>query len=380
MTLHYTPLFGLFYHLRQAGFPLGADDYLLALKAVQAGFGLSDEQALYRLCRALWTTSRGEENQFKRIFEQHLTEVRRVLPETSAESEAKELAGPEPEIEDDLLDEKDELVDEFPLPSSGLVGREEQSDLALDFDEAMQVAQAALIKSAPDSASSRFILKPAYLPVTLRQMKRIWRYLRRFSRTGPPVELDVEATIQEVSRQGIFRQPVLRPRRTNQSRVVLMLDQGGSMTPFHLFSQQLVYSALRGGRLHAAGVYYFHNAPLHYLYTDPARLHGLPVEQVLSQLAENTAVLIFSDAGAARRSYHIDRILQIERFLQVLKRQVRYCAWLNPMPNDRWPGSSAAEIARFIPMFELSRPGLEGAISALRGQGHYWEKLYAWMR
>ncbi len=373
MTLQKSILFGFFHRLRQAGFPLGMDDYFLALKAVEGGFGLNDEATLYRLCCALWLKSNDEENHFRRIFEQHLSRMHAFMPELDQTPE------PEEAITTDS-DKKDEPILEKPeAEAPNLVGSEETVDLALDFEEAVQVAQMPLTKPAQTQSATHFMLKPTNLPVTLRQMKRTWRYLRRFSRTGPAVELDVEATIQQVSRDGFFHKPVLRPRRTNQARLVLMLDQGGSMAPFHLFSQQLIHSARRGGRLQETDVYYFHNVPLRHLYNDPARLEEIALQQVIGQVGENTAVLIFSDAGAARRYYNIDRILQTEQFVEAVKQQVRYCVWLNPVPNERWRDTSAAEIARLIPMFELSRPDLDAAINALRGQGHYWEKTYQWM-
>ena len=43
-------------------------------------------------------------------------------------------------------------------------------------------------------------------------------------------------------------------------------------------------------------------------------------------------------------------------------------AWLNPMPQERWAGTTAEAIAQQVPMFEFNRAGLEQAIGALRGQ------------
>ncbi len=63
------------------------------------------------------------------------------------------------------------------------------------------------------------------------------------------------------------------------------------------------------------------------------------------------------------------RIEETQKFLAGLKQQVRYVAWLNPMPKARWTGTSAEAIAQLIPMFEIDRKGLDGAIEALRGGG-----------
>lgn len=78
--------------------------------------------------------------------------------------------------------------------------------------------------------------------------------------------------------------------------------------------------------------------------------------------------MIFSDAGAARNRYSYDRVEKTRVFLRRLYQSVRYVAWLNPMPVDRWPNTSAAAIARSVPMFDVSRRGMQDAISVLRGR------------
>ena len=81
-----------------------------------------------------------------------------------------------------------------------------------------------------------------------------------------------------------------------------------------------------------------------------------------------TAVLIFSDAGAARNRYSYERVDMTRAFLNRVYQSVRYVAWLNPMPAARWANTSAAAIAGTVPMFEVSHEGLQNAISVLRGR------------
>jgi uncharacterized protein len=100
---------------------------------------------------------------------------------------------------------------------------------------------------------------------------------------------------------------------------------------------------------------------------------------VLAKFDEQTALLIVSDAGAARGYCDSERILGTGEFLEQLRQVVRYYAWLNPMPNARWPGTSAGEIARLIPMFELSRHGMQASINVLRGRPIDWQRMYSWM-
>jgi hypothetical protein len=89
---------------------------------------------------------------------------------------------------------------------------------------------------------------------------------------------------------------------------------------------------------------------------------------VLSLCTSDTSVLIISDAGAARGHRTQERIRAITRFLFQLKRYTSLIAWLNPMPEERWLGSSAEVIAQMVPMYQMDNIGLSNAVDIVRGQ------------
>jgi uncharacterized protein with von Willebrand factor type A (vWA) domain len=66
--------------------------------------------------------------------------------------------------------------------------------------------------------------------------------------------------------------------------------------------------------------------------------------------------------------FNSDRLELTHQFLDRLKERVRYVTWLNPMAKERWAGTTAGEIAQRVPMFEMSRKGMAGAIDSLRGR------------
>ena len=207
-----------------------------------------------------------------------------------------------------------------------------------------------------------------YFPFTPRQMKQTWRYWRCLIRSGIPRELDIEATVRAVSRQGFLLQPVLLPRLINRTQLLLLMDFEGSMIPFHGLCHQLAKTALEGGGLHQTMVYYFHNCPQGYLYKEPSCWQGIEIQTVLRQLQPQYAgVLIVSDGGAIRGNLNRQRSQATQKFLTQLRQYVRKISWLNPLPPKRWHQTTAMEIARQVPMFELNRQGLEGAIGVLRG-------------
>ena len=235
----------------------------------------------------------------------------------------------------------------------------------------IQVAQA--IRQLGNQFSELFPLIVNDLPITHRQMKQGWRYLRQFSREGAPSELDLQATIQQVAQQGILLNPVLLPRRTNKVELLLLIDRDGSMVPFHHLSQELADTAFRGGRFSRVRVYYFHNYPDEYLYRDPFHLDPEPIDDCLLNLAKGrTVCLIFSDAGAARGRFSSRRRRLTKFFLKNLRQYVRYTVWLNPVPRNRWETTTAHDIAALVPMFEVNRQEFYMAIDVLRGHHKPW--------
>ena len=208
-----------------------------------------------------------------------------------------------------------------------------------------------------------------YLPLTQRQMKQNWRYLRRFLREGPAIDLDVDATVKQVGSQGFLLNPILVPRRTNRTELLLLIDHDGSMVPFELLAQRLAETAIRGGRLASTSLYFFRNCPKDYLYRDQYHHKAERIDDLLQTLNPNYAcVLIFSDAGAARGGLNPARYQQTQAFIRQLKQHIRYLAWLNPVPKSRWQGATAAKIAQLAPMLECDRVGLQTAITVLQGK------------
>lgn len=370
------PLLSLFNRLRDHGLPLGVEEYTSVLRAIQAGFGLESCQAMAHLCCTVWIKSPEEARLFHRLFDQML--VQPIVPRQ--EPLSPEPVQPPPETGRDIpLPEKP--TPSIPSTTPASTSPSPLPTLSLKMDEPVQVVQAFRRSGYDDwqMGRPRFSLLTDYFPVTRRQMKQSWRHLRRPVREGPPVELDVRATVEKAGREGMLLEPVLIPRRLNRAELVLLIDQDGSMVPFHALSRQLIETIQRGGRLRQAEVYYFHDYPDDYLYRDPTRLEAQPISEILTIISKRAVVLILSDAGAARGNFDSERVERTRAFIEQLRQSVRYCAWLNPMPNHRWPDTTAGEVARLVPMFELSRSGLDSAISTLRGQYVYWEKMYSWM-
>lgn len=409
----------MFYQLRDAGLELGIPEYQLLLRAFSLGFGVQDEADLRQVCLALWVKTPQQKQLFTFHFNQYMENRRKRLEaEAAARTAAGEaetaghgeseggagagktisepgLAGTEVSGAERMQAARKKLEEYYAtiqrrsaarsagateptLTQTSQVGRPATDGtpaaaarpfvpLVTDEVDLAHVLQAAL--EGPATLEQRYITTGEYYPVTQRQMKQNWRYLRRMVKEGPRTELNVEETVRQVAQQGLIFDLVLEPRRSNRSELILLLDQDGSMAPFHTLARRLVDTAVKGGRLGRTGVFYFHDCPSDYLFSDPYLVDGQTLQHVLSYLHNDQAVLlIFSDAGAARGGLELPRIEQTRQFVNAMRQGVRRLAWLNPLPQARWANTSAAEIARFVPMFELSRRGMDTAIEVLRGR------------
>jgi uncharacterized protein len=342
------PLIDLFTRLREAGLPLGIYEYRLLIKALQSGFGVASKETLADLCRTLWIKSADED----RLFNYHFDRV--------FVSKLERL-------------DKQRDSDKVPVDSATKSASESDafSKKPLFLKDELQLAGAIQTRAntMDETFVNRFTQSDEYFPVTRRQMKQNWRYLRTMVREGSPSELDIDATVAQIERLGMLLEPVLVPRRINKAELLLLIDQKGSMVPFHALSQRLAETAQREGRLGQLGVYYFHNCPTKFIYHEPSLKRADNLSNVLDKLRSNrSVVLIFSDAGAARGGFSSERLDLTEGFLMQLRQQVHHVAWLNPIPQTRWKSSTAAEIAQIVPMFEMNRRGMEEAIEVLCGR------------
>lgn len=454
------PLFELYSRLQEAGLPLGLDEYTQVLKALQAGFGLPDKNALARLCRTLWVKSEEDEHTFYKCFfaifgsdthpdskileDLSQTPILNQRPAIKANSRKKltrhnriEVAVPvvligfaltggmwiirnqflstDPPAPSPVV-EPPPIVEPAPFaPTSQLspillislagsmllsttvswllirqisifqdVNDPDKSKDSSSRSNILQpknpteknlegirlpAADPEASQSNPASPEIKFLRQNEYSPLTRRQMKQGWRHLRRTSREGPKVELDVNSTVNRIASDGMFIEPVMMAPRSNRTNLTLLIDRNGSMIPFETLVDQLIQTAVRAGRLGSAGTYYFHNCPAQHLYHDHLMQEPEPIEQFLGeQLSSKSVVMVVSDAGAARGGFNPSRVHKTELLLARLNQHSRYIVWLNPLPCSRWDNTSAGEIAKLVDMFEIDRPGFQSAIDVLRGR------------
>lgn len=347
-------LLPLFQHMRASGLALGIAELLAARQAFAAGLGGVGEEGLGRLLRPLWCSSAAQNAELDALLH------RLVLQQEQAHEQPPEPPPPhssepppappheEPPPRETLPPPPVALPE--PAPGIGpLPVRAPQTPEHLGAEQALAL----------------------YTPVSRRAMAYTWRYLRRPVKDGPCDRLDLAATVERTARLGYFDRPVLGRRITDHGHLVLLVDQGGSMVPFHRLTRDLVQTAADSALVHVGrrvDIAHFHNVPPEQVYFDLHLTRPLALDRLLADCTPESSVLIASDAGAARGGLDRQRFTSTAKILVKLKQRCGAVAWLNPVPTERWSGSTAALIAAVVPMFPMDEDGFGNAVDVLRGQ------------
>ena len=213
------------------------------------------------------------------------------------------------------------------------------------------------------------------LTLDVRQIGVALKQLRRLARAGRPDQLDLEETIDTTARNAGDIELVFRAHRKNTVKLLLLMDVGGSMTPYARLCERLFSAAHAATHFKAFKSYYFHNCPYDTLYTDMSRYEGLPTTEVLRDLDRQWFCVIVGDAamspyeltapGGAVDYFQNNKDPGIAWLHRIRKRFPR-SIWLNPEPERYWYITSTALIRNVFDMFPLTLEGLEHGIGHLR--------------
>jgi hypothetical protein len=343
---------GVFTHLMERGFQLGVRDYLDGISALRGGFGGSSRADLLWLCQTLWARTDVEARTIALLFQEiplptedeaalelPVTRRRSRLQRSSAESETMRRR------------------------TSG-----EGESAGVSFSTAVAEGLGIPRAVASRPGNEFFVLTPRPV-IPVRTLTIGWRRFRAASRTGPKIEMNIAATIEAKCSRGVLDEPVFVSARRNQARLVIFVDVSPSMLAWRGLNE-LLTASLSDGQLGRWDLFYFDNVPGPALYYDAAMLRPTSLNRVLRD-CEGSALLVVSDAGAARGTRDQMRIRETAGFFSRVSRECRDIAWINPMPRARWQETSAEQIARAAggAMFELTADGLMETVDVLRGQG-----------
>lgn len=353
------PFLDLFQMLQRAGMKLSPEQYDLLRQALSLGFGVENWEAqtrgtqywddLRQVCRVLWVKpNRNYDAQvFDRIFNEYVSQKRR---EIQAQQPQEEQQRSRPKQSKPL-----EPTRQWPkVPPRKMPASQPAAEAQVP------VAVKTGLAGLPEVDEAGLSLTPSQMPLPQRTVLDSWQLLRRPLREGIRKELDLEATIRCITREGYFSDVVMRPVKSKRVELVVLVDDGNVMLPFRPALQPLV-NAIATQQITPATLYRFTTYPDEYLYNWQQPTQAIALDQVLAKMhPRRTIVLIWGDAGATQTNPLEDHRKGLMTFLNRLSPCVRSLIWLNPLPPHRWSSTLAAEVAYWLDgrMTHLSIPDL----------------------
>jgi uncharacterized protein len=346
----FVPMLDLFRQLRAAGMKLTIDEYDSLRQALDEGFGLEGWDDLRDICRMLWVKPTFDDAAeiFEQVFDAYQIQYQQQMEDWFDKQQQSNNPQPLREIPLGILPT---------IPLRELAGRSEP-ETQTDKDKPTGYGIDAVKHDRPKPAKPprEYLVK---VPISSEDMKRTWQRLRRPIADARLQELDMAATVERIGREGIFSDVVRRPVMQKKAELLLLIDDSNAMLPFAPVIQPLI-QMVQERRIAPSQIYRFNQCPTDSLYDWQRPLRGMPLSKVLGRLNRlRTVVMIVSDAGAASPLYRPERVVRTGKFLSRLLPCVREVLWLNPLPEERWDGTTASQVqvalaGRMVP-FEARR-------------------------
>jgi hypothetical protein len=393
-----------FFMLRAYGVPVTITEWMMLMRALADGLALSSLDRFYSLARSVLVKSETFYDQYDQAFAACFEgietpaaiadEVWDWLSDPLAmpgltEAEKRELLAMMEDLDLDelqrLFEERLAEQDEAHHGGSRWVGTGGTSPFGHSGSHpgGIRVGGESRDRSAVKVAGERrYRGYRTDVKVGVRQFELALRRLRQLSSKNEGIadELDLDETIEETADNAGRLSLVWRRSRRNAVKVILLMDVGGSMSPYVRLCNQLFSAVNSQTHFKDLQTFYFHNCVYDWVYRDPKMTSHFAVStsRLLHDLPGDYKLIVVGDAAMAPSellsrngiiwwgSSNEDPGIE---WLRRLRRHFDHSVWLNTIPADHWDftyGSRTISLVRQVfPMQELSLDGLQAAVRTL---------------
>lgn len=375
------PLYHFFSSLRTyEGFSLGLEEYYSLIDALRLQPDLlQNRERLLDLCCLLWLKPHQSKNLFVNLFHSAMEQFVQSGRTTKRDHSDNDFQNNREE-----KDEKNKSNKENTVPETTT---EDKSATTTEADNPLKELYLNIVDKSGGNAQKmpqeEDILKPYKLRfiehgnlLNQRQLNQKWKYYRHLSAGRPTKKINVAATVTAYAKNGFLLQPSFFHQQENLAEVIFLVDNSKSMIAFKPMVNALIHSSKINDI--RTQVFYFYNLPKleistkrYIVFKNAAHTESQNFRHVLKKYTaqkRKIAIIMVSDAGAAKSDFDMEQMEQTHQFLNFLFPFTGKIAWLNPMPEDRWELSSASIIRDLVPMFEANEEGLQKAVNVLRGK------------
>lgn len=382
------------YELRARKVPVGPHEAVALAGALRAGLHDSSLDGFYHVARACLVHAESQLDAFDQAFAHHFRGVEDAGVELTGEllewlKEAKQRPSR------DLTPEEAALLQELDLEALQKLFEERVREQKERHDggprwvgtagsspfgnqgarrSGMRVGGTGGGRGAMKLADARLYQRYRDdLVLDTRQLQVALRKLRAFAREGAAEELDLDGTIDATCKNAGELEVVTRPPRRSNTRVILLMDVGGSMDPNAELVSRLFSAAKKATHFRELRTYYFHNCVYGRVFQTHRFDQVMAVDDLLNECGRNYKLIIVGDALMGQYELYerggalgygdpdgVEGIVWLMKLAQHFERSV----WLNPEPPRSWYGT-AASIRQVFEMFPLTLEGLGEAVNHL---------------
>ena len=385
------------YRLRQYGVPVGTQEALALAKALMFGLHDSSLDGFYYTARALLVHDEGHLDAFDQAF---LAEFRgvegkhiqlkeellqwlkeaKLRPQDLSEEERKMLEQLDIEELKRLFEERMNEQKERHDRGNRWVGTAGTSQFGRqgEANEGVRAGGAGGNRSAVQVADARkYRPYRSDLALDVRQLEMALRRLRMFHREGGEDELDLDGTIDKTAQNAGELEVVIRPELRPNTRVILMMDVGGSMDPYVDLMSRVFSATKKATHWKELRTYYFHNCVYGRVYKTERFDEPIWIQDLLHECGRHYKLIMVGDALMA--PYELMRqggaiglndsnALPGIAWLTMLQQHFKSSVWLNTEPPAYWTGNTIEAIKQIFEMHPLTLEGLTQSMQFL-GRG-----------
>ncbi|MFA6448693.1 MAG: VWA domain-containing protein [bacterium] len=381
-----------FFELRRAGVPVTINEWMMLHDALGHGLAESNLETFYHLARSILVKNETYFDRYDRVFKHFFEGI-----ETSDEIVDEILKGLE-QVDPLILTEAEKrLLQALPLEevlenfrrqfeeghykqhvggdrAIGTGGRSTQG--AFGYNPAgIRIGQGySRHGSAIQIAEKRYFRNySSDMVLDTRQIRVALSKLRTLLPVGPEDELDIDTTVDKTCRNAGELEISWMRGKKNKIKLLLLMDVGGSMEPYHWAVSKL-FSAAKS-QIKDMKSFYFHNCIYQDLWKDIERNDNLATPDFLKQFENDYKIIFVGDASMAPSELldangAIDYFYRNEEpgiwWMYRLMMKFPGIVWLNPMRKRTFQSSVSGHIiAKMFPMFELTLDGLDDAMKTL---------------
>ncbi|MBD3255918.1 MAG: VWA domain-containing protein [Candidatus Lokiarchaeota archaeon] len=215
-----------------------------------------------------------------------------------------------------------------------------------------------------------------------RQIKVALKRLRKLEEIGRQDELNIDKTIDKTAKNGGDIELFFEKRRKNNVKLILLMDVGGSMTPYAHLVNLLFSAANNMSHWKDFKYYYFHNCVYEQLFFNAQRNpdEAIEFDDFLRKFDNKYKVVMVGDAAMASYElterygsiyyYHRNEMPGIYYIREIANHFKNNVVWLNPeLIKEQWQPWTRKIISSIVPMFNLTVEGIEEAMNYLRRGG-----------